>query len=278
MAAGNVIRPPAFPSRGSRPRFVSLFTGVGGLDLGLERAGFRCVAQVEADPWCRRVLARHWPRVARFDDVRTFTPGSINGHVALVAGNFPCQDISTAGKKVGIGGPRSGLWKEMLRVIQELAPAVALVENVAALRSRGLDVVLGDLAASGFDAEWDCLPASAFGAPHRRDRLFVVAHAQRLGRLAPDVFDGGDRPGAGRWSPADHGRTVRAYGRRLRAYPRRLRVGNGSSSRVDRLRGCGNAVVPQVAEWLGRRIVAAAGPHLTAPAGRARRRSARPGE
>ncbi len=262
-----VARRPASSLRGPRPRLVSLFTGIGGMDLGLERAGFRAVAQVEADPWCRAVLRRHWPRVARFDDVRTFNRSSINGHVSIVAGGFPCQDISSAGKKAGITGARSGLWKEMLRVIQELAPPVALVENVSALRNRGLDVVLSDLAESGYDAEWDCLTAAAFGAPHRRDRLFIVAHAQRVGRLVLPVLDGVARPQPRPWLLAEHGRTVKAYGRRRRAYPRRLRVGTGSSAGVDRVRGAGNAVVPAVAEWIGRRIIAAAGPAMTERAG-----------
>lgn len=168
--------------RDQRPRikFLSLFTGVGGLDLGLERAGMRCVAQVEIDPYCRAVLRQHWPRVPKFKDVRTFGKGVLHVEVDLIAGGFPCQDISSAGCKVGIGGARSGLWKEMLRIIRALRPRYVLVENVAALRSRGLDVVLADLAQSGFDAQWDCFPAAAFGAPHLRDRLFLVAHARRL--------------------------------------------------------------------------------------------------
>jgi DNA (cytosine-5)-methyltransferase 1 len=237
-------------------RFVSLFTGIGGLDLGLERAGMRCAGQVEIDPYCRRVLARHWPRVPRFDDVRSFRRSSVHGRIDLVAGGFPCQDVSNAGKKIGIGGERSGLWSEMLRIIRAVRPAYALVENVSALRARGIDKVLGDLAASGFDAEWDCFPAAAFGAPHLRDRLFIVAYAKRLGWDGAALLQAGHPDQSAAWSSAEDGGLVEIAGRAHRGYPEHLRVDDGTPAPVDRIRGCGNAVVPQVAEWIGRRIAA----------------------
>jgi DNA (cytosine-5)-methyltransferase 1 len=237
-------------------RFLSLFAGVGGMDLGLERAGMRCVAQVELDDYCRSILARRWPRVPKFKDVRTFTRPQLRGRVDLVAGGFPCQDISSAGKKAGIGGARSGLWKEMLRIVRSFRPSYVLVENVAALRSRGLDVVLGDLAASGFNAEWDCLPAAAFGAPHLRDRLFIVAHAKRLGRDGASVLPDGDEAEPRPRAPTQNGGVVEGLGRRYRAYPRDLRMDDGAAAAVDRIRGCGNAVYPPTAEWLGRQILA----------------------
>jgi DNA-cytosine methyltransferase len=212
-------------------QFVSLFTGIGGLDLGLERAGLRCVAQVEIDPHCRAVLARHWSAVPKFGDVRTFTRRSIHARVDLVAGGFPCQDVSNAGHKVGLGGARSGLWSEMLRVIRAFRPAYALVENVPGLRARGFDRVLGDLAACGYSAEWDCLPAAAFGAPHLRDRVFLVAYARRVGWDGPAVFSPLDPPQPRPWPPAEDGRLVAAYGRRYRGYPRHLRVGHGLPER-----------------------------------------------
>ena len=152
----------------------SLFAGIGGNDLGLERAGMRTLWQVELDPWCRRVLAKHWPDVERFEDVREVGAHNLSP-VDLIAGGFPCQDISIAGRAAGIGGARSGLWGEFARIVRELRPRYVLVENSPVLTSRGMDVVLGDLAASGYDAEWDCLPAAAFGAPFVRDRVFVVA-------------------------------------------------------------------------------------------------------
>lgn len=160
----------------------SLFSGVGGLELGLERAGLGPVLwQAEADSFCRGVLAEHWPDAERFIDVRHVKAGRVRVP-DIVCGGFPCQDISLAGTGAGLQGKRSGLWGEFARVISELRPRFVVVENVSALRRRGLGEVLGHLASCGYDATWDCIPASAVGAPHRRDRLFVVAwlvsHAQ----------------------------------------------------------------------------------------------------
>jgi len=157
--------------------FGSLFAGIGGIDLGLERAGMRCLWQVECDPYCLRVLAKHWPDVRRWDEVRTFPPDETWEAPDLICGGFPCQDLSYAGKGAGIEGARSGLWSEFARIIRHLRPRFVLVENVPALLGRGLGRVLGDLAEGGYDAEWDCLPAASIGAPHRRDRVFVVAYA-----------------------------------------------------------------------------------------------------
>jgi DNA (cytosine-5)-methyltransferase 1 len=157
-------------------RVLSLFAGIGGFDLGLERTGgFKTVAFCEIDPFCRRVLAKHWPEVPCYHDVRELAAEQI-GPVDVICGGFPCQDISTAGTGAGIDGKRSGLWSEYARLIGELRPRYVIVENVAALLGRGLGRVLGDLAALGYDAEWDCIPASAIGAPHRRDRIWIVAY------------------------------------------------------------------------------------------------------
>jgi DNA (cytosine-5)-methyltransferase 1 len=156
-------------------RIGSLFSGIGGLELGLERAtGGHVVWQVERDAWCRRVLAKHWPKAERFDDVCTVGAASL-APVDVICGGFPCQDISFAGKGAGLDGERSGLWYEYARIVRELRPRIVVVENVAALLVRGLDAVLGTLASLGYDAAWDCVPAASVGAPHRRDRLFVVA-------------------------------------------------------------------------------------------------------
>ena len=168
-------------------RVLDLFSGIGGFSLGLERTGgFQTVAFCEIDPFCRRVLAKHWPDVRQYEDVKTLTAGQLRADgisVDVICGGFPCQDISTAGKGAGIKGSRSGLWSEYARLVGELRPRFVLVENVAALLGRGLDVVLGDLAALGFDAEWHCIPASAVGAPHRRDRLWIVAHSDCGGTM-----------------------------------------------------------------------------------------------
>jgi DNA (cytosine-5)-methyltransferase 1 len=162
-------------------KLLDLFSGIGGFSLGLERAGFETVAFCEVSLVCRHLLATHWPEVRAYDDVKTLTADQLRADgivVDAICGGFPCQDLSFAGKGAGLAGARSGLWSEFSRLIRELRPRVVIVENVSALLSRGLGVVLGDLATSGYDAEWDCIPASAVGAPHRRDRLWIVAYAR----------------------------------------------------------------------------------------------------
>jgi DNA (cytosine-5)-methyltransferase 1 len=160
---------------------LDLFSGIGGFSLGLERAGLRTVAFCEIEPYCRAVLRKHWPGVPVYDDVRALTAERLSadgiGPIDVICGGFPCQDISIAGKGAGLEGRRSGLWGEFRRLIEEVRPQFALIENVSALRSRGLDRVLGETAALGYDAEWHCIPASAVGAPHRRDRIWIVAYA-----------------------------------------------------------------------------------------------------
>lgn len=266
--------------------FGSLFAGIGGLDLGLERADMRCLWQVEIDDYCRKVLAKHWPNVPRWDDVTTFT-GEGFERPDLICGGFPCQDISNAGKCAGIEGERSGLWAEFSRIIRVFRPRYVLVENVAALLGRGLGPVLGDLAASGYDAEWDCIPACAVGAHQERDRLFIVANThgqhgrarrprrltcdssrdakQKNGKQVSDANGSGltDHQGqcAASESPGRYFVGAENIGRGLRDYWRDKsdvrRVVHGVPNRVDRIRGLGNAVVPQVAEWIGRRIMEA---------------------
>ncbi len=165
----------------SKLRLLDLFSGIGGFSLGLERTGgFETVAFCEIEDYPRRVLAKHWPEVHCYEDIRELDATTLQRHgieVDAICGGFPCQDISTAGNGAGIEGERSGLWSEYARLIGELRPQVVFVENVAALLGRGLDKVLGDLASIGYDAEWHCIPASAVGAPHRRDRLWIIANA-----------------------------------------------------------------------------------------------------
>lgn len=265
--------------------FGSLFAGIGGIDLGLERAGMECRWQVEIGPFCRKVLAKHWPNVRRYEDIRAV--GEELERVDLIAGGFPCQDISYAGKGAGIDGARSGLWSEYLRIICLLQPRYVLVENVAALLDRGIGRVLGDLSCCGYDAEWEVLPAWAFGGPHHRERVFIVAYTRRerfqgvfpLG-TAPMAVGRGYREHAcmdsvpvlrgvsvydslGSCSrlrmPTDRGvveRPLRGQGW-WEIGPAVFRVANGFPGRVDRIKALGNAVVPQVAEWIGRRIMEA---------------------
>ena len=207
--------------------FGSLFSGIGGLDLGLERAGMRCAWQVENNDFCQKVLAKHWPDVARHGDVRHVGKRNL-AHVKLIAGGFPCQDISDAGQMAGITGERSGLWKEMHRVICELRPEWVLVENVSALTHRGIDVVLGDMAEARYDALWTCLRASDFGAPHIRERIFIVAHAKSQGQssgghsggIAPLCEQIHDEPYDG------SGGMAHAYGNRQRQWAHQQEFGS----------------------------------------------------
>ena len=161
--------------------FGSLFAGIGGFDLGFERAGMRCRWQVEIDKYANRVLEKHWPRVARWDDITTFPPAFGDWSVDVICGGFPCQDISYAGLGAGLDGERSGLFFEAIRVVQQLRPRIVVMENVAALLTRGLDRVLGTLAEIGYDAEWHCIPAASVGAPHIRNRAFIVAYSDDSG-------------------------------------------------------------------------------------------------
>ena len=207
----------------------------------------RVVWQVEKDPYAQKVLRKHWPTVRLYDDVRTvhgredWCDGKLAGcadwRCDVICGGFPCQDISNAGKRAGIGGERSGLWREFHRIIDEVRPSWVLIENVSALRSRGLAVVLSDLAASGFDSVWDCLPAAAFGAPHRRDRIFIVAYSERESLR--------QQPGRGGWSgrqgPAVFGQhgvaRLAAWPRAWPAVPRIRRVDDGLSAGLDGVGG-----------------------------------------
>lgn len=204
---------------------IHLFAGIGGIPLGLRMAG----------------MADDFP---------------------IITGGFPCQDISEAGQKKGIDGDRSGLWSDYKRIIRNVRPRYVLVENVSALLVRGIDRVLGDLAEIGYDCEWECLPASSVGAPHRRDRVFIVAYAARVECRTAQVFNSATE------QPYDESARQGVWGsvlgvsnrRRLRAIPdsRICRVVDGLPPRMDRIRGLGNAVVPQVVAYIGRRIMEAA--------------------
>lgn len=169
-------------------RVLDLFSGIGGFSLGLERTGgFETVAFCEIEEFPRRVLAKHWPEVPCYHDVRELTADALARDgiaVDVICGGFPCQDISVAGRGEGLEGARSGLWSEIRRLAGELRPQFILLENVAALLGRGLGTVLGDLATLGYDAEWHCIQAADLGAPHIRDRVWIIAYADSGQRWA----------------------------------------------------------------------------------------------
>jgi site-specific DNA-cytosine methylase len=157
--------------------FGSLFAGIGGIDLGLERAGMQCQWQVENDPFCTRVLRKHWPNVKRYSDIRDCGPEL--ERVDVIAGGFPCQDLSQAGKRTGIEGDRSGLWFEFARLIGILGPRVVLIENVPGLLDhRAMPRVIGELARMRYVGCWFRLRAADFGAAHLRKRIFIVAYRE----------------------------------------------------------------------------------------------------
>jgi DNA (cytosine-5)-methyltransferase 1 len=181
---------------------LALFAGAGGGLLGGTLLGWRTVAAVEIEEYPRAVLLQRQadgilPRFPVWDDVRTFDGKPWRGKVDVITGGFPCQDISAAGKGAGITGKRSGLWSEFARIIGEVRPAYVLVENSPMLISRGLDVVLSDLAALGYDAEWGIIGAHHARAPHKRDRIWIVANANGCGsrediqycKLWPSMFE-----------------------------------------------------------------------------------------
>ena len=250
------------------PEFTvgSLCTGIGGIDLGLERAGWAIRWQSEIDPYCARVLTAHWPKVPNLGDMTAIdweNDGLDYGdgiarslHVDLICAGYPCQPFAYAGRRRGADDPRH-LWPAVRDAIRALRPRWALLENVPGHLGLGFDAVLADLAALGFDAEWSLVPACALGAPHLRERLFCVAYAPggdgegemphhpRAGtRRRFQPRGGGSYPRPDRWLPE----------------PAMDRVAHGIPSKLVRapLHALGNTVVPQVAEWVGRRIMAAA--------------------
>lgn len=224
---------------------LDLFSGIGGFSLGLERAGMRTTAFCEIDPHARKVLHKHWPTVPIFTDITVLSKADLHDQIDVLAGGFPCQDISTAGRGAGLSGSRSGLWFHYLRLIDEIRPQYAVIENVSALRRRGLGEVLRSLAEIGYDAEWHCIAASVIGAPHQRDRIWIVAYPHSAqcegGRLSSRIHaEYADACRAGWWA----------------AEPALDRVANGLPRQSHRLKQLGNAVVPQIPELIGRAILA----------------------
>jgi DNA (cytosine-5)-methyltransferase 1 len=229
----------------------SLFSGIGGLELGLERAGLGPVLwQCEINPFARRVLAKHWPDVTRFEDISKQREWP---KVELICGGFPCQDISYAGKGAGLDGARSGLWAEYAKVIGKIGPRFVIVENVPALRSRGLGRVLGDISSLGYDAIWVSLSARDVGACHKRERIFIIAN-DRSERGTWELSE--EIPKFSELSRRQDVRGASIFGDRPAVHtPELCRAGDGIPARLDRLRAIGNAVVPQCAQVIGQIIM-----------------------
>ena len=230
---------------------LDLFSGIGGVSLGLHWAGFRTLAFCETDEFCQRLLARHWPGIPIYPDIRALDGECLQRDGIspfLVAGGFPCQDISLAGTHAGLDGPRSGLWREMARIVGACRPRWVIVENVPSLRTRGADQVIGDLAALDY-ASWAFVVGAVHaGAPHRRNRLFLLAR------------DISAHPARARLEVRQRVTTRRARllpAERFGGWPAEpcvRRVDDGFPGRVDRVRSLGNAVVPAIAAAFGRSI------------------------
>jgi len=244
-------------------RLLDTFSGIGGFSYAAERivGGYETVAFVEREPFCQSVLRKHWPTVPIHNDICKFQPERYSADV--VCGGFPCQDISLAGKQAGIKeGTRSGLFYELIRIIRMVEPRYIVLENVAAILANGLDTVLGELAEAGFDAEWACIPASAVGACHQRDRWWIVAYTNHSGMEAPwskqlaagfeqhRELDAANTSSQGlerRWPSGSTAHRLSSNWRSYLSEPVLCRGDDGLSGRVDRIKALGNAVVPQVA-------------------------------
>lgn len=250
-------------------RVLGLFSGFGGFEIGLKRAGFDIAAMCEIDPTCRALLAHHFPGVPLYDDVRTLTAGRLAADgvvVDLICGGFPCQDVSIANVQgQGLDGERSGLWSEYARLIGEIRPAVAIVENVAELLARGMGRVLGALADLGYDAEWRVLRGLDVGLPFIGERVWIVATPSGAGRQRRFEYLRSlgieATPSAERRDQA-----VRAR-RELEADLNSLREDDGLSVTMERrrLHGLGNAVTPEIPYRIGRAVIAAHELRLKAP-------------
>ncbi|MCZ7502014.1 DNA cytosine methyltransferase [Agrobacterium sp. ST15.13.015] len=256
----------------SKLRVLDLFSGIGGFSLGLERTGgFETVAFCEIEEFPRRVLAKHWPKVPCYHDVRTLTADVLRNDgiaVDVICGGFPCQDLSVAGKKLGLAGERSGLWSEIDRLVGELRPKFLIVENVANLLAGPstkpggwFGRVLGDLAERRYNAEWRNIPAWVMGRPHERERVWIVAYPEQerwegvlpnfLSKREAEEFGQGQASIALAASSDLDARARRVLDSEPLCFP----TNDGVPDLVAKLGACGNAVVPQIPEFIGRRIL-----------------------
>ena len=242
---------------------LHLFAGAGGGILGGLLLGHRCIGAVEIEPYAQQVLfARQrdgmLPRFPVFSDIRTFDARPYRGRVDIVAGGFPCQDVSIAGKGAGLDGDRSGLWVEMGRVVREVGPEFVYVENSPMLAGRGLDRVLGDLAGMGFDARWGVLGAHHAAARHERERIWVLAHSHEARQQNPERFAASQARTNIRFASGLDYRAHPYAGEAFRwpTEPGVGRVAYGMADGMDRLAALGNGQVPRVAATAWRILTA----------------------
>lgn len=240
-------------------RVLDLFSGIGGFSLGLERAGLETAAFCEIMDFNRRVLAKHWPEVPCYEDVTKLTGDILERDgitVDVITGGFPCQDLSASGTGEGLDGKRSGLWFEILRLISDLQPKYVILENspnlIGGQNGRWARTVFGGLAEVGYDAEWDVIPAAYAGAPHRRERVWIIAYPHGVRQPGQGQLIDAIHPAPGAFREAD--RLVDAFSKN--ALPFMCRGHDGVPNGLEQLTGYGNAVVPQIPEIIGRAIMA----------------------
>tara|TARA_Y100000114_G_C11686380_1_gene291266 strand:- start:104 stop:835 length:732 start_codon:yes stop_codon:yes gene_type:complete len=231
----------------------SCFAGIGGFELGLERgiSNSKTVWQIEQNKYCQGILKKHWPKAILHNDIREIDYDKIQT-VDIICGGFPCQGVSCSGKGKGIeGDERSGLWRQMHRLINHLQPRVAVMENVPALlwKGRGMHVVMSDLASIGYDAEWCTISARQFGAPHLRKRVFIVAYPN-----SPRTQIQTQRKQPSKQMSGGSSENRPTYWHKGTIKSGICRVDDGISGRVDRIKALGNAIVPQCSEYIGRCI------------------------
>jgi len=235
----------------------SLFSGIGGIDLGFEREGFKTAWFVDVKPHARAIIAKRWAKATIYGDVTKIQWKEIE-QVDILVGGFPCKDLSklnTKGK--GLQGKKSGLWRFYKRAIREIRPKYALIENVPTLINNGLSQILADLASIGYDAEWCIISAQAFGAPHKRERVFILAYPHRERSQEPSKELEEQKVGEFQFQSVS-----RSWDEIRISFWERIPsleswvcgVDDGVSNRLERLDCLGNAVVPQVAQYIARRI------------------------
>lgn len=225
----------------------SLFSGIGGFDQGAGLEGIETIWTCEIEEYQHKILKRDLPNATHYRDIR-----AVNNtrYVDIISGGFPCQDISVAGRGIGIRGERSGLWSEMFRIIREVRPKYAIIENSPALLIRGFERVLLDLSEIGYDAEWQCISNLSFGYPHKRERVYIITYPNQIGLQGNICLNGSTRPVFRKW--ASNFAHAYSLSKRIHEIPAcsDIRNGNGLQSWSHRVGAIGNSVNVTVARYL----------------------------